>query len=1788
MKQSVSTLYNYILLPILLLVICSTNIQAQTTYPVQTNVYLAPPFSNFLSDYYSTSKEKLVVTLLNRDQLRPTLEVRLRVSVTAVNGMKIQSREEINYPTITLDAGIPMRLTQDDLAPYFLPRNTNTQGSLNQGKLPEGMIEFTFQVIEKHTGKVLSAPASGRAWLSSQKPPILRLPSNNEFVAFKDPFNLKFQWEPLHKNLSQIEYEFELKELPNNGAAPQSAFLYAMPIYQERLVYTYLMYNVMMPPLNPDKTYAWRIRAIAKDGVDDLNMFDNGGYSEIFSFRTTGNCQPPFNCMAELKDRSLMLNWTPNEGNNEYVVQYRLKNDTKAEWKEGKTYETQQTLYDMQRGATYEYRVGSICTSGQPVFTPTAEITIPAVDSVRLARCGIQGTFNLENKELIENLKVGDVIMVNDYPVKLTQVSGGGGSFSGEGWVPVNWLLNTKWQVEFDNITVNTDKQLIGGSIRAKYDESESQIAKLDEITEGGHENTRKGIIIPDYKLDVVIPPNPTFDYNPETGEMTIFTTDGQQVAVINVKNDGKEAFPLTIKDKDGNIYRVDVERDADGKPVEVKEGEKPKLTSSYLGKQGEPLSKGSFNPNELTDKTAIVTFEKGSAKYALDVWDNHFQKSVKIRKEYDKLSDKGDGYYAAWKFLPVGGSDKVVAKVKVEDKNPAKIVADSIIFTTQQGTRFEAKRIAENSYELTLAAGQAKDVQEIYALYPVEGSKSKFLTLGKLNVVSYEKQTNKLVVVQVKGNTIDENSLKTELGNIYNPVGVNFEVSIDNYDYAGDIGGLFDKNSKLLSAYNDKMKALQQQYAKDKGGLEKETCYVFVLGDSGDGKNRDSQGFMPRGQQFAYIFKENIKTDINQIIAHELGHGRWRLKHIFDSTYGFSDKDKNKTDNLMDYTGGANLAKWQWEQVYDPAWSTNPFDGDEKGMIVKSNIELLTEFQKNSQYTFFTPDRKCITIPGKDLKNVYFSTATYLHLVKSDNITDKQIKDYYPLGAFCAFELNSGEYYAALKNSDGQIKGYYQIKDNIVTDKKSNYPITDCSQAICLFLTKNELEENIFGAGVFSIGSSQNCIANFDVEDVTLPIDFGFLKYHAENNFVKPIANLAYTLRNNEETKPTGTDKREPFDEVKYDNFLNELSKQLSSQYKQGSGIIRDFEFKNEGYEYAIADISDRLVVFDREVKDTKFIVHFATAPCDIPKDSLENISQRVVERSQLRDKKLVYLLAPGWDKIYWETGDYFPSTATSVELCVYSTIPETRTPVGQQNSNNIITDIVNIYRQVPKPYYLLKHFITGSESGVYTTYTDIEKLGTITGKDHIHDFALIVDSRIWGLDALESKASWELVVAALSEMGAQGTFTSNPTMDDEYYSRRKAMQQEINNYYSIHPLSNKRVPHGLRESYLMGTGGTLGAAPFLYTEWYLSSLNDFLFVRMYKNELEDEYFISSRNEAMGEDILTSLDALGLASSPWGADIVTDVIGVGVAGYYKKPGQAAIYTSSAILPFVSAGAVKFSLKATDEIKGLARGTHIVEEAADGTYVIVKKGGKVADEIVDVAKKMNDVVDALKKSFPAPPYVYNKISDDVYEITSKNGDKWATVYAAGLYFIGRLGKGVHDDIKANKGVYVFEKEIILAEDLIIKGKFVSNIKKIDLMGGKTSQLGDDFVNIDIVAEQGIKGDVTKLSQFIKPNSVDEIIVSNPFPNAQYAGPKEFFLSESSEVMKSGSKMTINGTISNKFFKNITAANIEELGFEIIEFQVPLKSNFQNMKFYQVDGVTQIPNDRILTTIIRKK
>jgi hypothetical protein len=901
---------------------------AQTTYPVQVNAHLLPPYSLYLSDYYGGTREKLTLTLLNRDLMQPSLNVQLRLSINAPGGLRIQTRPEAYLPSITLESGQPLRLSLEELAPYFQPQNFFEQGAFRDGKLPEGMVEFCFQAFEAYTNQPLSAPGCTRAFITSQKPSLLSLPQNNESIAFREPLNLLFQWTPRHQGLTYVEYEFILKELIDNGMPPQAAFPYAPEIYRETVRSTSLFYGAMQAPLLPGKRYAWIVRAQAREGIEEVNLFQNNGYSEVCSFTLQDNCTPPLLVKATAERKRINLSWQPLTESVGYTVSYRLQDPTQAnEWKEISTLEPQATLSGLQKGGTYQYRVGSACLAGQPVYGAVLSLTLPPDDSARLAQCGVMPALHLSNQTPIASLKTSEVITAGDFPVTLTKVSGSNGIFTGEGWTVIPWLNDAKIAVTFASITVNTDKQMIGGYIDARYDANQGQIANLDDIFEGGFDvgKVKTGLSLPDYTFDFSIPGVEAFRLS-EEGELIITDSNGESHTVIapqdkeGTGNEGNQVvvFPMTVQDKDGKIYRVE-------KVADPAHPGKEMAKATYVGKATTPLAAGSFDPSQLNGDKALVTFEKGAGVYGFDTWQPHYEKIALIRDKYQQLFRD---YYAPWKLLPVGKTDVVRATIAITD--PA-IDPSQVIFTTPQGTTFQADYDpATKTYQLQVMAGPAGDAQEVYALHPK--GQGKYYNLGKLSIASYTPQSHKVVLVSVEGAPVEEGDIREALAQVYGPAAISWQVEkAPGFAYTGNQRLM--EQSTGLSTYNAEMRALNEAYRQAIGAqYDPRANYLFFLKATGAAaiNERDLTGFMPRGGQFGYLFTSEIERAKQAMTAaHELGHGRWKLYHPFDKHYGgFA---QGQTDNVMDYANGSHLAKWQWDLIHDPAMLVSVFEGDEK-----------------------------------------------------------------------------------------------------------------------------------------------------------------------------------------------------------------------------------------------------------------------------------------------------------------------------------------------------------------------------------------------------------------------------------------------------------------------------------------------------------------------------------------------------------------------------------------------------------------------------------------------------------------------------------------------------------------------------------------------------------------------------------------------------------------------------------------------------------------------------------------
>ena len=933
-------------------------------FPIHATVQWPAPQSPYLADYTTAGRDRLIVTLLNRDQQQPLLFAKLRLQLKS-GGFTAKNREEVAYPMLELNTGVPIRLTSIDLSPYLQPQNLQSNGNLRNGLLPTGYAEISVQVIDYYTGRPLSDWHTARAYLDVKKPPFLNLPEQDAQVSLRDPLLIRFQWTPRHQGLSGTEYEFVLKELPDNGVAPQSAFAYGQEIYRTHTRSTSLSYTHLDPLLFPNRRYAWQVRALAREGVNEVGMFEHGGYSEISWFTLNDQCDAPRGLKAQPRFAKVDLSWSKVIGTTGYIVECRPKTKLNVyEWAQTEVAGEQLTLAQLKPGWTYEWRVGTRCTGNRPVFSEVREFTLSKYNETLLADCGKEPVRSDLAKEPHLGIRAGDVVTIGgDYPMTITEVTPlGDGWYAGKGKTRLKTIIDAPIAVRFDRLRINIDKYQIDGTVEASYDEGKGKITNTDYIDDGGKDLRPATLRIREQKLGFSLPESPRFflkrpTNSSESGRFQLETQDAEgnpQTIQLELPEsaDYKSIFPMTVTDAEGNSYQIQTEES------EPQDDETATSQGQIALKAERVAQVGDFNADALSKKYGQVRFERGQGKYAFDdgkeAW---YQKSVKLDRFYQPFAKD---YIAPWKLIPEGETDVVTAHYEGKKS----IDVSKLIFTSDAKSPALPTSYDETSRTWSIklpsvASGAAYDVFAVY-----EGE-----VLGKLHVVSYTKQQHKVTLVPINNVKLDKTQIERELNAVYTPVGIHFDVEVDERmrgDYSWEVTSEQDKLLSLVGksfwGYDKEVKEstemlrLQQAYQAKAGTLE--GAYLFVL-DGAKGLSSDTaflQGEMPRKSRFGYIFAGNspYTEEIVRTIAHELGHGLFTLQHTFDSEYA-GKKSQKTSSNLMDYAKGTFLAAFQWNIMANPAIFTAA-DKAEEG-----KIEL-----KSDEYAGFAPNGQVIKISGK------------------------------------------------------------------------------------------------------------------------------------------------------------------------------------------------------------------------------------------------------------------------------------------------------------------------------------------------------------------------------------------------------------------------------------------------------------------------------------------------------------------------------------------------------------------------------------------------------------------------------------------------------------------------------------------------------------------------------------------------------------------------------------------------------------------------------------------------------
>ncbi|MCK0188746.1 ADP-ribosyltransferase domain-containing protein [Arenibacter sp. F20364] len=960
----------------LLITINCLFVSAQS-FPVQLIPQVSPPPPIYFTQYAdaSTTNSPLRLQIILNDLDISNREIRLKTYFQG-NGISFQSNDVVvGASPLFLEGGIPLVLTNAELAPYFRYENiTGISTNVYGQAIPEGAYQFCYEVYDVLTGNRLSQKSCAISVVFQNEPPFLISPRNKTLVAENNPQNIIFQWTPRSINVSNVEYELSLVEIWDTQIDPQAAFLSSPPIFQTITTSTTYVYGPADPLLLSGKNYAWRIQAKAKQGAEEIGLFKNQGYSEIFSFSYAGSCDLPIVINHEVKgSTNSNIFWDDFTTDvPEYTIRYRQKGNTN-EWFLSKTNTNQLTLWDLKAGTTYEYQLQKKCVVTGSDWSMAKQFTTFLADNeASVYQCGITPNFSLTNKEPLPKLSTGESFVAGDFPIHVLEVSGSNGRFTGKGHVTIPYLNNIKVGVEFTNVQINTDKQMSEGTVVTVYDPNLASILDVDEVVETV--DTVSDLVsepfegdndLDEMRVNFMIPRDSVGNY--------IKIKDGM-VTITNPENEASISEPLgddkVVVDGEGQIYHIDA-----GGNITV--GGQIDSGGAVTSNNVEGISTNG-QLERLTAKDIQITFKEVPGDFSFDEIPNTTNASIK--KEYTTILDADGNYYTLAHQAVENGQTAYVDAI-IEQTGSNQYALDSIVFKTKQGEKIPVEIRGNNTIRLTLKGRYTFENEIIYAVVPSMTDRTKQLTAGAFTLWHLTERAVKVALVSVNN---------ASLGDIENTVTNIFNQGVAKIDFQETLALSFDKDilgtngldvgeSAWAAAYNDEQKQLVSA-AKKLPGYKNDTYYILVFGDITP--SRSIAGFMPLQRQMGFVFsgsadEEGKGGDKGKVLAHELGHGIFALQHPFGQ---YGEDIREKTDWLMDYNGGTILPHMHWAQIHDPALKFYVFQDEEDGEISSSDIafehtdliQIDNVSNKNSSFVYVSPAGIPVALPKEAIPAFY------------------------------------------------------------------------------------------------------------------------------------------------------------------------------------------------------------------------------------------------------------------------------------------------------------------------------------------------------------------------------------------------------------------------------------------------------------------------------------------------------------------------------------------------------------------------------------------------------------------------------------------------------------------------------------------------------------------------------------------------------------------------------------------------------------------------------------------------
>ncbi len=215
-----------------------------------------------------------------------------------------------------------------------------------------------------------------------------------------------------------------------------------------------------------------------------------------------------------------------------------------------------------------------------------------------------------------------------------------------------------------------------------------------------------------------------------------------------------------------------------------------------------------------------------------------------------------------------------------------------------------------------------------------------------------YEGESFTLQLVPMGDASCSPAQAQTALNDIYQQAAVTWQVSAYQKDFnptgwdEDEDGLVKSAETQFLSNYTSEMNNIISAFKKQ-ANPDRKTYYLFLV----PGFSDDLAGFMPLGRNYGFIATGNATTIAN-IIGHELGHGAFVLYHPFSDKSPYY-RPEGSTDNLMDYSGGTFLNKYQWDYIHDPRRIVRVAQDEGEGELVnnEAKIKEILELLHNANF---------------------------------------------------------------------------------------------------------------------------------------------------------------------------------------------------------------------------------------------------------------------------------------------------------------------------------------------------------------------------------------------------------------------------------------------------------------------------------------------------------------------------------------------------------------------------------------------------------------------------------------------------------------------------------------------------------------------------------------------------------------------------------------------------------------------------------------------------------------------